>query len=65
MKRRGKMTRPGEIVANFGKNWRMSMAKKKLHTWPDVSKYGATKIVQHVHICNTAKLFEEIAGEER
>lgn len=25
----GKMTKPGEIVENFGKNWRMLMAKKK------------------------------------
>lgn len=26
----GRMTRPGEIVENRGKNWRIQMKKKKL-----------------------------------
>lgn len=25
----GKMTKPGEMVENFGKNWRILIAKKK------------------------------------
>jgi hypothetical protein len=26
----GRMTTPGEMVENFGKNWRMDRARKKL-----------------------------------
>jgi hypothetical protein len=27
---RGRRTRPGEMVENFGKNWRIAMPRKKL-----------------------------------
>jgi len=27
---RGKITKPGEIVENVGKNWRIAMPRKKL-----------------------------------
>jgi hypothetical protein len=28
--RRGKITKPGEMVENLGKNWRIAMPRKKL-----------------------------------
>jgi hypothetical protein len=37
------MTRPGEIVENFGKNWRIAMARKKTE-WEDrVSRQVQTR----------------------
>lgn len=30
--RRGKMTKPGEMVENVGKNWRIAMPRKKLES---------------------------------
>ena len=60
---RGRMTTPGAIVANFGKNWRTAIARKNLRGKVYQKRHNRRNIVRiGVHVSDPSKLFQQIPG---
>jgi hypothetical protein len=65
----GRMTSPGEIVENFGKNCSIAIPAKKLQvTFINGMKkqhtFEKSEVKDNVHISNSSKLFQQIPRQE-